>query len=38
MITEIKDKQGMLTEITHDGSDALVNLAAKKEELQKLFS
>ena len=38
MLGEIKAKQGMLTEVTHDDGDALINLAASKEELQKLFS
>jgi hypothetical protein len=38
MLSEIKAGQGMLTSMTVDGVDALVNLAAPKAELQKLFS
>ena len=38
LLTEIKANQGMLTEVAHDGADGLINLAAKKEELQKFFS
>ena len=38
MLGEIKAQRGMLTEVSSDGVDGLINLAAPKEELQKLFS
>ena len=38
MLGEIKAQQGMLTEVSEDGVDGLINLASKKEELEKLFS
>tara|TARA_R110001599_G_scaffold83147_1_gene223567 strand:+ start:153 stop:548 length:396 start_codon:yes stop_codon:yes gene_type:complete len=38
LLGEIKAQQGMLTEVSSDGVEGLINLAAPKENLQKLFS